>query len=499
MTLYTKTMMESLAEVRNLNDAFKSHMMYDPKTGKGYKANTMRDHLKMKDMGYTHDAPKKEEVELDEAPRYELYHKDFSTAMQHAYMMAKKLHGITIDPKEIDDKVATGPRKPSEGKTNKYRLKGDKGAIQVQVYNRGGSKPYELNFYKEDVELDESVIDQVKEIASKKAAAKIGGVMVDSFTASAISQIYDKVNDANKKKMEKLSITKLAKLAFKMMQKMQKNDYVPEEADLDEALSSKDQKAIEDYVSKFMSKMTPDLKAKMAKDPKAAAAVLAKMAMNTEEVDEAYELGTDEYRKYTQEVTPGEPGGQKEVEEASARADAMKAMRKDKKVDPADVDTDATDDDIKGASKNIIMQMRKAVSMRGNFKVEFGDKKKVKIPVKIAQAVQNKYNSMKKPADKEKFQSQVAKSYKDMLRVLKAGYMMKAAYEEVELDENFKKMSDDKLKSWISKNDTEDSVSPVFGKQIKSAYLELKSRGLSMKEETILDRIEKKLKERKNG
>lgn len=496
MTLYTKTMMESLAEVRNLNDAFKSHMMYDPKTGKGYKANTMRDHLKMKDMGYTHDAPKKEEVELDEAPRYELYHKDFSTAMQHAYMMAKKLHGITIDPKEIDDKVATGPRKPSEGKTNKYRLKGDKGAIQVQVYNRGGSKPYELNFYKEDVELDESVIDQVKEIASKKAAAKIGGVMVDSFTASAISQIYDKVNDANKKKMEKLSITKLAKLAFKMMQK---NDYVPEEADLDEALSSKDQKAIEDYVSKFMSKMTPDLKAKMAKDPKAAAAVLAKMAMNTEEVDEAYELGTDEYRKYTQEVTPGEPGGQKEVEEASARADAMKAMRKDKKVDPADVDTDATDDDIKGASKNIIMQMRKAVSMRGNFKVEFGDKKKVKIPVKIAQAVQNKYNSMKKPADKEKFQSQVAKSYKDMLRVLKAGYMMKAAYEEVELDENFKKMSDDKLKSWISKNDTEDSVSPVFGKQIKSAHLELKSRGLSMKEETILDRIEKKLKERKNG
>jgi hypothetical protein len=160
-----------------------------------------------------------EEIELDEAPKYELYHKDFSSAMQHAYKMAKKLHGITVKPSEIDDKVASGPKKPSEGKTNTYRLEGDKGAIQVQVYNKGGSKPYELNFYKE----------------------------------------------------------------------------------------------------------------------------------------------------------------------------------------------------------------------------------------------------------------------------------------EVELDENFKKMSDDKLKSWISKNDTEDSVSPVFGKQIKSAKLELKSRGLSMKEETILDRIEKKLKERKNG
>jgi hypothetical protein len=97
-----------------------------------------------------------EEVELDES-KYDLYHRDFSSAMQHAYKMAKKLHGITIDPEEIDDKVATGPRKPSEGKTNKYRLKGDKGAIQIQVYNKGGSKPFELNMYKEEVEVEGKV------------------------------------------------------------------------------------------------------------------------------------------------------------------------------------------------------------------------------------------------------------------------------------------------------------------------------------------------------
>jgi hypothetical protein len=96
-----------------------------------------------------------EEVELDEA-KYEIYHKDFSSAMQHAYKMAKKLHGITIDPKEIDDKVATGPRKPSSGKTNSYRLKGDRGSIQVQVANLD-NKRYELNMYKEEVELDEDV------------------------------------------------------------------------------------------------------------------------------------------------------------------------------------------------------------------------------------------------------------------------------------------------------------------------------------------------------
>jgi hypothetical protein len=100
-------------------------------------------------------------VKLDEAKSgtgYDLYHKDFSSAMQHAYDHAKKKHGITINPKEIDDKVATGPAKPKEGKTNSYRLKGDKGAIQVQVYNKGGSKPFELNMYKEEVELDEAKV-----------------------------------------------------------------------------------------------------------------------------------------------------------------------------------------------------------------------------------------------------------------------------------------------------------------------------------------------------
>jgi len=113
-----------------------------------------------------------------------------------------------------------------------------------------------------------------------------------------------------------------------------------------------------------------------------------------------------------------------DIEEGAA-ADARRAMKRDKdfsRKDSADDDESATDDDIKGASKNIIMQMRKAVSMRGNFPVEFLDKKKVKIPAKIAQAVQRKYDSMKKPADKEKFQAQIAKSHKDMLRSLKAGY-----------------------------------------------------------------------------
>jgi hypothetical protein len=43
---------------------FKTHMMYDPKTGKGYEAKTMDDHLRMKKMGYSHEKPKMEAYEM---------------------------------------------------------------------------------------------------------------------------------------------------------------------------------------------------------------------------------------------------------------------------------------------------------------------------------------------------------------------------------------------------------------------------------------------------
>ena len=80
------------------------------------------------------------------ATGYEIYHKDFSGAMQHAYKFAKT-KGVTVDPAEIDSKVATGPSKPSNGKTNKYILGTNKKNTQVhiQVYNTGSK--YELNMY----------------------------------------------------------------------------------------------------------------------------------------------------------------------------------------------------------------------------------------------------------------------------------------------------------------------------------------------------------------
>ena len=87
------------------------------------------------------------------------------------------------------------------------------------------------------------------------------------------------------------------------------------------------------------------------------------------------------------------------------------------KVDPADVDDTASEKDIENAAKNIIMQLRKSVSMRGNKDVEFADGKK-KVDMKIAQKALDMYNKMK-PQEKTKFQNTIAKSYKDLLNAIK--------------------------------------------------------------------------------
>ena len=294
---------------------------------------------------------------------------------------------------------------------------------------------------------------------------KDGKLKMDSFTASAIMQIFDKVNPANKKKMEQMindgkksGIIKLQKFAMSKV-----NAEYSEELELDEGREKSGRQLVDPKREVMVVKKNKvividkkdedkylkqgwelaeevDLDEGKMKElhmyisqGKSAEWIAKKMGLDVKTIKslmsdfkEAYELGTNEYREYLEKLTPGE------MDEASARADAKRAMRADPsmKQDPFSKDDEASDDDVKGASKNIIMQMRKAVSLRGNFPVEFGDGKKVKIPAKVAQAVQDKYNSFRKPADKEKFQAQVAKSYKDMLKVLKAGYN-----EEVELDE----------------------------------------------------------------
>jgi hypothetical protein len=102
---------------------------------------------------------------------YEVYHKDYSGAVQTAIKQAEK-RGFEVDMDDWHDKVATGPKKPSAGKTNSFsvKLKKDgkesKKALHLQVYNMDNHK-YELNMYIEEIQLDELNKDTLHSYANK--------------------------------------------------------------------------------------------------------------------------------------------------------------------------------------------------------------------------------------------------------------------------------------------------------------------------------------------
>lgn len=116
-----------------------------------------------------------------------------------------------------------------------------------------------------------------------------------------------------------------------------------------------------------------------------------------------------------------------EARRRSGRADAMRALRRDKDIgkrgkDSADVDDTATDSDVEAGMKNFVMQLRKVISLRGLKPVEFADGKKKKLSTAQAQAALQKYNSMRTSIDKGKWQAKASKSYSNFLKSIKEEY-----------------------------------------------------------------------------
>jgi hypothetical protein len=198
-----------------------------------------------------------EEIELDESKSstgYDLYHKDFSSAMAHAYDFAKKKYNIEIDPLEIDRNVAMGPRKPASGKANAYRLldKTGKKAIQVQVANLD-NKRYELNMYKEDVQIDEVAASKALQKAHDDERKK-RGLPDPSYYLKLAAQKKKEIEDMKKetqkeesgasKKKEDEFHTKLDKLVHKTFghssdEKKMKKEGVVTEMDKSQPSSSR--------------------------------------------------------------------------------------------------------------------------------------------------------------------------------------------------------------------------------------------------------------------
>jgi hypothetical protein len=82
--------------------------------------------------------------------KYDVYHNSYTSAIQSAKEYAEK-QGYTINDDDSFTKIGLGPRKPSEGKTNRFSIELSKDGkvqrkmLQIQVY--GMRNKYELNCY----------------------------------------------------------------------------------------------------------------------------------------------------------------------------------------------------------------------------------------------------------------------------------------------------------------------------------------------------------------
>ena len=413
---------------------FQPHMMYDPKTNKGYKAETMDDHLRMKKMGYVHEKPvsSKEEADLDEAVNkdWQKAVHDLSKKMGASVASGAKgkiipfvsMNGDTTDVGYTDSKG----KKHTIYTTKKSLPRAEKDKMIADIRKKFSEE------FSEEAELDEEKIPSHAELVKGKYGdahagaqhfSRIGG---KEYTWNYLERKGGKYVVTTKKTGE-IGLSRAGSKDFKTAK------IVKEETDLDEG-QLKDMLVqagdIEYYAKRHGGIDKKDMMkaASLLKKGNKSGALNFVSKLDTsprekildlmgESVEESYEVGTDEYTKHTKDVTPGQG---KDIDEArpSARRDAMRDMGKRGKDSADDDDYVATPDDRKAADKNIIMQLRKATNLGGKYEVTFKDKKRVKVKPEIAMAFLKKFEKMK-PADKAKLQDKGSKSYKDLLKGLK--------------------------------------------------------------------------------
>lgn len=80
----------------------------------------------------------------------EIYHKTFSGAVAEAIAYAEQ-RSFVVDTNDVWNQISTGPKKPDEGKTNKYHISLTREGLKakrtlcIQIY--GMKETYELNCY----------------------------------------------------------------------------------------------------------------------------------------------------------------------------------------------------------------------------------------------------------------------------------------------------------------------------------------------------------------
>jgi len=205
--------------VSNLSDArLKFHVLNDIPHGSYSKKEMSAEHLRRKKTG----GPAYNAVKPSLNEAYTLYHPSYTDAINTALNHHKDL---TVSSDDRDTHIASGPRKPSEGKTVSHNIpatdkSGNAHMIHIQVYNKGGSKPFELNTYSSktpkkrmkeeasmtptDMKQREAIVKGMKKSAQDfkdRYGSKWKSVMYATATKAAMKESEQIDELSNEKKM----------------------------------------------------------------------------------------------------------------------------------------------------------------------------------------------------------------------------------------------------------------------------------------------------------
>jgi len=184
----------------------------DPSAHKKAKSifQRIKDKFKKKD-----DKPKKKSAPTTAA--------DFRRRRKESiYESVYKFRGMTkTEMDEFDAQLSRDNVKgtPDFNKMT-YTIHSPKKSVYLDYYIKTKYKKFKPKRIREGVR--ESIneannIDKIKDIVKKKQFKRIGGVIIDMQTANAIMQVHKALTGANKKKYEKLSISKMASIAYKLI------------------------------------------------------------------------------------------------------------------------------------------------------------------------------------------------------------------------------------------------------------------------------------------
>ena len=328
--------MKTLEQILEGKD-FEPHMMYDPKTGKGYKAEKPEDHERMKKMGYSHEKPEVKEDLKEEMITYRV--KGMQKPEMDKFKGASRM-GLKVSFKK-------------SGSDTHVTLTGTKKNLRdFDAVARGKSSygdPSTIKHFDESLdEQHQEALDMLQENYRTLARKGMGtetkkdarvGLELDFYETERGDKVFGK-------------IIKVTGTGY-TVQAMERGN------------SKK-------YTFKFH--------------------------------DRAKAKKLLEVRDF--------------MENFRAKRDAMRDMPKRGK-DSADDDIEANDDDRKAASKNVLMQIRKASDLPKGGPIEFEGGKKGKISQDDAKKISKLFDILKKPSDKQKFQKVISKDLRSIQALLK--------------------------------------------------------------------------------